>query len=126
MVLYPTHGEVVGRERQSMMNRVAMQTRVVSAALTGAMLLSREGNAQESGKSTSAVSAGESDMAEVHVTGSRVARDASQAPTPVTTIGQEDIRAQGTPNIADFVNTLPSVRGSSTATNSAGSLSNGL
>jgi len=65
-------------------------------------------------------------MDEVHVTGSRVARSASQTPTPVTTIGQDQIRAQSPQNIADFVNTLPSVRGSSTATNSAGALSNGL
>src|SRR5262245_8658681 len=62
------------------------------------------------------------DVQEVHVTGSRVARSENDAPTPVTTIGQDQIKAQAPVNIADFVNTLPSVRGSSTATNSAGAL----
>src|SRR6185369_13710522 len=66
-----------------------------------------------------------SELQEVHVTGSRVARSENDAPTPVTTIGQEQIKAQAPVNIADFVNTLPSVRGSSTAANSAGALSNG-
>ncbi len=66
-----------------------------------------------------------SELQEIRVTGSRVARSANDAPTPVTTIGQEEIRAQSPANIADFVNMLPSVRGSSTATNSAGALSNG-
>ena len=69
---------------------------------------------------------GEPGMLEVQVTGSRIARSSTVTPTPVTTIGQDQIRAQAPQNIADFVNTLPSVRGSSTATNSAGSLSNGL
>jgi iron complex outermembrane receptor protein len=66
------------------------------------------------------------EMQEVRVTGSRVARSSAETPTPVQTLGLDQMRAQGAPNIADFVNTLPSVRGSSTATNSAGSLSNGL
>src|SRR3954469_1848584 len=65
------------------------------------------------------------ELQEIHVTGSRVARSENDAPTPVTTIGQEQIKAQAPVNIADFVNTLPAVRGSSTATNSAGALSNG-
>jgi len=66
------------------------------------------------------------ELQEVRVTGSRVVRSGTTTPTPVTTIGQEQIRAEAPQNIADFVNTLPSVTGSTTASSSSGSLSNGL
>jgi hypothetical protein len=61
----------------------------------------------------------------VIVTGSRVARDGFDAPTPVNVLGLEEIKASAPANIADFVNTMPSVAGSSTAANSSGALSNG-
>ncbi|MFZ4110758.1 MAG: hypothetical protein ACOYKQ_09850, partial [Polymorphobacter sp.] len=60
------------------------------------------------------------------VTGSRIARDGYDAPTPVSVIGAKELKAESPANIADFVNTLPSVRGSSTSSNSSGSLSNGI
>jgi outer membrane receptor protein involved in Fe transport len=63
---------------------------------------------------------------DVVVTGSRVARFGYDAPTPVSVITSQEIAAEAPANIADFVNTLPSVRGSSTSANSSGSLSNGL
>lgn len=59
------------------------------------------------------------------VTGTRVARDGYQAPTPLNVLGTEDIKAESPANISDFVNTLPSVRGSTTASQSSGALSNG-
>jgi outer membrane receptor protein involved in Fe transport len=61
----------------------------------------------------------------VIVTGSRIARDGYDAPTPVSVLGSDEIRAAGTPNVADFVNTLPSVIGSSTPSNTSGGLSAG-
>lgn len=63
---------------------------------------------------------------EIIVTGSRIERDGYTAPTPVSVITSEEIQTEAPANIADFVNTLPSVRGSSTPANSNGSLSNGL
>jgi len=66
------------------------------------------------------------DLEEVMVTGSRVVRDGYDAPTPVNVLGTEEIKAAAAANIADFVNTLPSVAGSSTAANSSGGLSNGV
>jgi outer membrane receptor protein involved in Fe transport len=102
----------------------ALQTQTLRAVIAGLVLSSGAASADEPDVSES--SGADPEMQEIHVTGSRVARTSTQTPTPVTTIGQEQIRAQGPQNIADFVNTLPSVRGSSTATNSAGSLSNGL
>lgn len=65
------------------------------------------------------------DIEEVVVTGSRIARDGFDAPTPVNVLGAQEIAASAPANIADFVNTLPSVAGSITAANSSGSLSNG-
>lgn len=59
------------------------------------------------------------------VTGTRVTRDGYQAPTPVNVLGTEEIKAEAPANISDFVNTLPSVRGSTTASQSSGALSNG-
>lgn len=66
------------------------------------------------------------EAAAIVVTGSRIARSGFSAPTPVSVIGAAEIKAEAPANIADFVNTLPSVRGSSTAANSSGSLSSGI
>jgi iron complex outermembrane recepter protein len=63
---------------------------------------------------------------EIIVTGTRIVRDGYDAPTPVSVIGTKELKTEAPANIADFVNTLPSVKGSSTASNSSGSLSNGL
>lgn len=67
-----------------------------------------------------------SSLGEIVVTGSRVVRDGYNAPTPVNVLGAEEIKVEAPANIADFVNTLPSVRGSSTAASSSGNLSNGM
>jgi len=62
---------------------------------------------------------------EIVVTGSRIVRDGNDAPTPVSVISSEEITTEAPANIADFVNTLPSVSGSQTAVSNSGSLSNG-
>lgn len=49
---------------------------------------------------------------EVVVTGTRVARDGYQAPTPFTLVTEAQIEAAARENIADVVNTLPAVAGS--------------
>lgn len=72
-----------------------------------------------------AATAAEPDVEEVIVTGSRIARSGYDTPTPVTVIGEEDIAASASPNIADFVNQLPSVSGSVTPATSNRSLSSG-
>ncbi len=55
------------------------------------------------------------------MTGSRIVRDGFQAPTPLTVVGSEELQASGTPNVADYVNTIPAFAGSRmpTATNSS-------
>ncbi len=76
----------------------------------------------------SAVTNAQEPSAEVEsivITGSRIARDGYNAPTPVSVLSTEDIQADAPGSIADFVNTLPSVKGSSTASSSSGGLSSG-
>lgn len=67
----------------------------------------------------------EDSATEVVVTGTRVARDGYQAPTPLTVVGAEQLRAAARENIADAVNTLPSVSSSVTPKNSQGSIGTG-
>lgn len=68
----------------------------------------------------------ESEEGEVTVTGSRVSRLGFQAPTPLTVLTKEDIlNTSPSNNLADFVNQLPSVAGSTKPANSRLNLSNG-
>ena len=62
---------------------------------------------------------------ELVVTGTRVVRDGYSAPTPVSVISSEELKASAPANITDFVNTLPSIAGSSTPANTSGSVSPG-
>ncbi|RIV80469.1 TonB-dependent receptor [Aurantiacibacter xanthus] len=74
---------------------------------------------------TAALAQDSDDSSRIVVTGSRVVRDGSNAPTPLSVISGDEIDAEAPANIADFVNTLPSVNGSQTAVSNSGSLSNG-
>ncbi len=62
---------------------------------------------------------------EMVVTGSRIARSGYDAPTPVAIVTETELKAEPQANIGDYVNTLPSVRGSQTSSTNSGSLSNG-
>jgi len=62
----------------------------------------------------------------ITVTGTRVVRDGYQAPTPLTVLNRDDIE-NGSPtnNIADFVNELPALAGSTRPSNSRLNISSG-
>lgn len=63
---------------------------------------------------------------EVVVTGTRIVRDGFQAPTPLTVLTREDIEnTSPTNNIADFVNQMPQLAGSTKPANSRLNISNG-
>ncbi|MGE4063746.1 MAG: TonB-dependent receptor plug domain-containing protein [Rhodospirillaceae bacterium] len=62
---------------------------------------------------------------EIVVTGTRVVRDGYQAPTPLTVMDAEQIRAAAPANVADFVNELPALAGSVEPQNSNASISSG-
>ena len=63
---------------------------------------------------------------EVVVTGTRVIRDGYRAPTPTSVIGAQEIANKSPANIADFVNELPALSGSTSPRANVGSLSTGL
>ena len=63
---------------------------------------------------------------DVLVTGSRVVRDGFQSPTPLTVLTETEIdNSSPSNNIADFVNTLPSLAGSTRPANSRLNISSG-
>ncbi|HEU0094956.1 MAG TPA: hypothetical protein VFQ52_00775, partial [Rhizomicrobium sp.] len=64
-----------------------------------------------------------SDVEAVEVTGSHIVRDGYQAPTPVTVLDPEYLKAAAPANIADVVTQLPSVVGSTTNQNTNQSFS---
>ena len=51
---------------------------------------------------------------DIVVSGTRIVRDGYNAPTPVTVVGLDQLQSSATPNIADYVNTLPVFNGSAT------------
>jgi outer membrane receptor protein involved in Fe transport len=63
---------------------------------------------------------------QIVITGTRVVRDGFQAPTPLTVLSLQDIQ-NGSPsnNIADFVNQLPALAGSTRPSNSRLNISSG-
>jgi len=62
-----------------------------------------------------AAPAGDSDIV---VTGSRIVRSGFQSPQPLTVLTQKEIETQSpTNNLADFVNTLPALAGSTKPAN---------
>ncbi len=62
---------------------------------------------------------------EIVVTGSRIVRDGYEAPTPVSVIGVEQMQNQATSNLADYVNTLPSLAASATPQSGAATVTSG-
>src|SRR5690606_33164745 len=64
-------------------------------------------------------------LQEVTVTGTRIVRDGYEAPTPTTIVGIQEIQAAAPANVADFVNTLPSLAGSATPATGQSSVSAG-
>src|SRR4051812_368963 len=63
---------------------------------------------------------------DIVVTGTRVIRDGFQSPTPLTVLTRDDINnTSPTNNIADFVNQLPQLAGSTKPANSRLNISNG-
>jgi iron complex outermembrane receptor protein len=100
----------------------------LSAAAAAALWPAGIVHAQEAAASQEQDAAEASDATELDaivVTGSRIARDGYDAPTPVSVLGVEEIQAAAVASITEFVTQLPSVLGSQTATTNSGSLSNG-
>ncbi len=102
------------------MERKIIKSRLGVGSAIGALtvcLLASATQAQVPGQS--------SGISDIVVTGSRIAIDGFDSPTPVTMMSSEDIQSQVTTNLADFVNQMPAIAGSSTPTTSGNSISGG-
>lgn len=84
----------------------------------GAVSVSSAGQAQQSPASQQPSVSRQADIAEesvadasdmITVTGSRIVRDGSEAPTPTTVVSREEIEQRNPTNIADYVTQLPSM-----------------
>ncbi|WP_116807927.1 TonB-dependent receptor plug domain-containing protein [Steroidobacter cummioxidans] len=69
--------------------------------------------------------AGSSQLDTVVVTGSRLVRDGYEAPTPLTVVGSEQVAQQATPNLIDYLTTLPAFSGNYTPQSSTQNVSAG-
>ncbi len=68
-------------------------------------------------------SAGAKEVEEIVVTGSRIARDGYEAPTPVTVINADQFQNTAGGNIADYLNTMPALSNSITQRSTTGTIS---
>ncbi len=64
-------------------------------------------------------------LGEITVTGTRIVRDGYEAPTPVSVLGMEQLNEMATTNLADSVNRLPALAGSTSSHNMSGNVSSG-
>lgn len=67
----------------------------------------------------------EAEVTDITVTGSRIARNGYDMPTPITVVSTQDLEASAPANVADYVNQLPAISGSSTPTNNQRGLTSG-
>lgn len=108
----------LGRIRRSLGGKSGFGSAMTALALVH----SAPALAQEAATSVEAA-----DADQIIVTGSRIVRDGFQAPTPLTVLSQEDIEGQSpTNNLADFVNQVPALAGSTRPSNSRLAISSGL
>lgn len=89
------------------MTRFSARSLLATTILAGAVFMTTAAVAQ----TTPAAGADQQDAApaDVIVTGSRVARPNAQSPSPITTVGGEDIKEFGATKIEDLTNSLPQV-----------------
>ncbi len=82
--------------------------------------------AQETGQpAASSAGASSEELDTVVVTGSRLVRDGYEAPTPLTVVGVEQVQQQASPNLIDYLTTLPAFAGNYTPQSSTQNVSSG-
>lgn len=96
-----------------------------AATLVPTMAQAQAQPAPAAAATAQAEEAAEEETAIITVTGSRISRTGYDSPIPVSVIGEAELKAEPQANIGDYVNTLPSVRGSQSSSTNSGSLSNG-
>jgi iron complex outermembrane receptor protein len=92
-------------------------TWVYGASLTALATAALPVVAQAQAQAESQAAAKEvTDLDELVVTATRVARSGFTAPTPTTVIGEEQLQARAAVNVADVLNEIPAFRATSTST----------
>ena len=110
-----------GKSRRPIGHRHSLGLAMTALALVHAA----PGAAQETAAPQQSAETTASDQ--IIVTGTRIVRDGFQSPTPLTVVSQEEILNQSpTNNLADFVNQIPSLAGSTRPANSRLAISSGL
>src|SRR5437588_11975984 len=94
---------------ESLRRRLSWKSSINTTVSTIAILVA---GASGAGAQTAAQTAQAPAIEEVVVTGSRIVRDGYQAPTPLTVVGEEQIQAAAPKDIADYVNSLPTLANS--------------
>jgi outer membrane receptor protein involved in Fe transport len=127
-----TDSRHIERDFRQHIHTLAQAASVVALAVAGAAAPAR---AQTQPSSTAIVQAPEPAIAaeattdqgqDVLVTGTRIVRDGFQAPTPLTVLTAQEIQnSSPSNNVADFVNQLPALAGSTRPANSRLNLSSG-
>ena len=108
--------------------RISTSTRLLltSGTALAALALGWSGAASAQATADQSVTEAPDERDEIVVTGTRIVRDGFQAPTPLTVLTRQDIEnTSPTNNIADFVNQLPQLAGSTRPANSRLNISNG-
>lgn len=111
---------------QQLMTSRARRRLLTTASAMAAMtvMIPSNATAQIAGAAVPQAAA-EADASEIVVTGTRIVRDGYQAPTPTSVIGAADIARKAPANLADFVNELPSLSGSTKPTAHTAAISGG-
>ncbi len=105
--------------------RASMSLKAVLFSGIGFSAMAMASAASAQGTAVAAQTAEEGERAIV-VTGTRVIRDGYQAPTPLTVLNTEEIQnSSPSNNVADFVNQMPSLAGSTRPSNSRLNISSG-
>lgn len=121
---WATKGIVTMRDLGKIHRPLSRNIRFGAAMTALALVHGAPALAQETAGSANTAEAAPADQ--IVVTGTRVVRDGFQAPTPLVVLTQKDIQnTSPSNNIADFVNQLPQLAGSTKPGNSRLNISNG-
>lgn len=94
--------------------KVSRMTRYALSTALGVIAISGAAHAEDAGGASTSAAPAHSDSNRVEdpivVTGSRIVRDGSKAPTPVTVIDAHQLEARGQTNVGEALNDLPSFR----------------
>ena len=88
------------------------KSKLLSSTLGVAAVLTTAGLARAQSQTAPVAGSSADSISEVVVTATRIARQGYSAPTPTTVVGVQDIQASAPVNLADYINELPQLSGS--------------